>query len=212
MIKIKKVNISKNMDFDSIQGTKEWYLARNQSYDTYGALEYIKNGEDYYGDEIFLIHYPDGKTYKPFEKEKNTCITNPIINNEIFYFLKMDLIKKISYIYEYNPIKEDLNLMNEINIGKENECYNLSLKGMPLTVFQDGEECFQILWPENKKINIESNEIFLFREHDNLYFERWYDDISQKEDTIIRDIKTGEVINNIKGKLIIMPNNDIWQI
>ena len=32
------------------------------------------------------------------------------------------------------------------------------------------------------------------------------------EDTIIRDIKTGEVIKNIKGKLIIMPNNDIWQI
>ena len=48
--------------------------------------------------------------------------------------------------------------------------------------------------------------------NDNLYFERWYDDMSQDEDTIIRDIKTGEVIKNIKGKLIIMPNNDIWQI
>lgn len=212
MIKIKKINITENMDFDSIQGTKDWYIARNQTYDAYGALEYIKNGKDYYGDEIFLIHYPDGKIYNPFEKEKNACITNPIINNEIFYFLKTDLIKKVSYIYEYNPIKEDLNLMNEINIGKDNECYNLSLKGMPLTVLQDGEECLQILWPENKKIYTESNEIFLFRDHDNLYFERWYDNMSQNEDTIIRDIKTGEVIKNIKGKLIIMSNNDIWQI
>ena len=212
MIKIKKINITENMDFDSIQGTKDWYLARNQTYDVYGALEYIKNGKDYYGDDIFLHHYPDGKTYKPFKKEKNICITNPIINNEIFYFLKTDLIKKVSYIYEYNPIKEDLNLMNEINIGKKNECYNLNLKGMPLTVFQEDEDCFQILWPENKKIHIEINEIFLFRDYDNLYFERWYDDMSQNEDTIIRDIKTGEVIKNIKGKLIIMPNNDIWQI
>lgn len=212
MDRIKRIDIPSNMDIDNIEGTAEWYIARNSTYDVYGALECINNSEEYSGDEVYLIHYPDGKTYMPFEKNKNICITNPIWNNGVFYIMKIDLINRICFIYEYIPKKNCLNLKNRINIGDKDECYNLNLKGMPLSVIEEDGENFKIIWPENKNIVIGSNESFLFRNKDELYFERWFDDISIKEETVVRNIKTGEIVKVIDGRLFIMPNNVIWQL
>ena len=49
-------------------------------------------------------------------------------------------------------------------------------------------------------------------EENRLYFNRWYENPDYREETVIRDIETGDVIEILPGDIHIMPNGELWHL
>ena len=69
---------------------------------------------------------------------------------------------------------------------------------------------FQILWPERRDFAIEDHEIFGFLEGNRLYTSVWYEDLDYREEVLVRDFDTGEVLERIPGSLRSMPDGQNW--
>ena len=69
---------------------------------------------------------------------------------------------------------------------------------------------FQILWPERRDFAIEYHEIFEFLEGNRLYTSVWYEDPDYREEVLVRDYNTGEVLERIPGNFRRMPDGQSW--
>ena len=111
-----------------------------------------------------------------------------------------------------------INIVEELSLDKLETCYNLNLFGEPLTLSvqysKDGEMFFHIVYPENVTIKGELRESFYHREGDRLYSSRWHEDdqLNYYEDTVIRSVKNGEIIEEIEGDITVMPDGQLWLI
>ena len=93
------------------------------------------------------------------------------------------------------------------------DCYNLMLDTEPLTLVRQGRENdFQVLWPDKGDFTIDNTESFYFRDGDRLIFSKWYEDPYYREETVIRAYPTGEVIEEIKGAIVRMPDGQKWML
>lgn len=60
----------------------------------------MSDGYTFVGMSCVLIHYPDGKVFKPFEMRENIYVEKPVFLDGNIYFLEVDFDKKImSLIY-----------------------------------------------------------------------------------------------------------------
>lgn len=66
--------------------------------------------------------------------------------------------------------------------------------------------------PENKKIEIGKTESLIFRDENDLYFSKWYEDPEYHENVVVRDINTGVIKEEFEGSLRVMPNEIYWRI
>ena len=160
-----------------------------------------------------LIHYPEGTVYSPFEREENVYIEQPIWDKGTLYFLGVDFYKQKIQIYSYFPDSQRLEMIKELPLGIVEDCYNLMLKVSPLMLCRVGNNgIYEIVWPENKKIEIGETEGLLFRDGDDLYFFEWYEDPEYHENVIIRDFGTGKVKEKFSGYLCKLPNGVYWKV
>lgn len=135
------------------------------------------------------------------------------IKNGKFNFLVVDFHENIIRIAKYTPENEKLEIVTELSLSEVEDCYNLMLETTPLTLGRSGNDGFyEIVWPEKKKIAIGKIETVLFRDEDNLYLSEWYEDPEYHENVIVRDIKTGKIIEKSEGYLLRLPNNVYWKI
>ena len=91
------------------------------------------------------------------------------------------------------------------------DCYNLMLEAAPLLLTRSAHgNKFQILWPERRDFTVEDNEYFAFLEGKKLYTSVWYEDPDYREEVLVRDYETGEVLERIPGNLRVMPDGQNW--
>ena len=80
------------------------------------------------------------------------------------------------------------------------DCYNLRLEAPPLMLTRSAHDNkFQILWPERRDFAIEDHEFFEFLEENRLYTTVWYEDPNYREEVLVRDYETGEVLERRGG-------------
>ncbi len=182
--------------FENIEGTSEWYYSHVSSKsfcDLYEAEEIVNDGYTFVGMSCALIHYPDGKVFKPFEIRENIYVEKPVFLDGKIYFLEVDFDKKIMrLIYidseellrenfkDYNEndndksfnisIEDIKHIETEISLSEVEDCYNLMLKIAPVMITRCGNEgCFEIIYPEKKKYNIEAREGISLSEVEDCY-------------------------------------------
>jgi hypothetical protein len=199
-----------------VDGTTEWYFCKDSNNcfcDLYEAEEIVKSGEVFSGMVCHLIHFPEGTVYSPFERKENVYIEQPIWDKGTLYFLGVDFYKQKIQIYSYFPDNQRLEMIKELPLGIVEDCYNLMLKVSPLMLCRAGNNgIYEIVWPENKKIEIGETEGLLFRDGDDLYFSEWYEDPEYHENVIIRDFDTGKVKEKFFGYLCKLPNGVYWKV
>ena len=215
MIKIIKITGISDTYPEEIEGTYEWYAAKEPGHDfcdLYDA-EYIYEKTGFFkGLNYHLIHYPDGEVHSPFQLQENVYVDKPVWNDGVLNFLVVDFRAQLIKITAYTPITRKLETIAELALSEVEDCYNLMLETTPLTLGRSGHDGFyEIVWPEKKKIAIGKNETILFRDGDRLYFSEWYEDPDYHETVVVRDIHTGKIIEKSKGYLLRLPNNVYWK-
>lgn len=85
--------------------------------------------------------------------------------------------------------------------------YNLHLFSGPLMLTRHSkEDKFQILWPESTKMQLGPRECFDHREGDELYFTGWPEDPDYREEVLVRDSHSCNLLRRMDGALLTMPN------
>ena len=91
------------------------------------------------------------------------------------------------------------------------DCYNLIPHSAPLMLTrQSSDNRFQILWPEQADFPIGGNEGFCFRDGGRLYFNRWFEDPDYREETVVRRLDTGEILEVLPGGLFQTDQGENW--
>ena len=92
-------------------------------------------------------------------------------------------------------------------------CYNLLLHTSPLSLTrQPNDGTFEIAWPEQVSFAINDREALSFRDGDKLYFNIWYEDPDYREETLVRSLQDGMILEKLPGDISIMPNGERWLI
>ncbi|MBE6043158.1 MAG: hypothetical protein E7216_02735 [Clostridium thermopalmarium] len=213
---ITKIKGISNCYPEIIVGTNEWYScseSKGSFCDLYEAEEIINSGKVFQGMNCHLIHFPSGKVYSPFKMQENVYVEKPIWNNGELNFLVINFNTRLLNILKYIPEKQKLERLVELSLSEVKDCYNLKLEIMPLTLGRSGNDGFyQIIWPEKKNITIGETETVLFRDGDKLYLSEWYENPEYHENVIVRDIRTGKIIEKSEGYLCRLANNVYWKI
>jgi hypothetical protein len=98
-----------------------------------------------------------------------------------------------------------------MSLDETEDCYNLMLHEHPLTLSrQPNDGMFHIIWPEKISFCIGIRESFYRRDGNELYFSRWFEDPDYREETVVRDVRTGEIISVFPGSMYVMPDGDKW--
>lgn len=215
MIKLIKIQGLSETYPVEIEGTHEWYAAREPGMDMcdlYEAEEIFEKTGSFKGMNYHLIHYPDGEVHSPFQLQENVYVDKPVWNDGVLNFLVVDFKKKLIIITEYIPVKKELRVIAELSLSEVEDCYNLMLETSPLMLGRSPHDgYYEIVWPENKRIPIGDTETFLFRDGEHLYFSEWYEDPVYRENVIVREIHTGKIIEKSKGYILRLPNNVYWK-
>lgn len=236
---IREIKGLENGYFENIEGTSEWYYSHVSSKsfcDLYEAEEIVSDGYTFVGMSCALIHYPDGKVFKPFEMRENIYVEKPVFLNGKIYFLEVDFDKKVMrviYIDSEELISSNFedgkesnedkfcNISNEdikhveaeISLSEVEDCYNLMLKISPMMITRAGNDgYFEIIYPEKKRYNIDVREGFDFRNGDDMYFASWDENPEYEDFIVVRDYESGEVKSVEKGSIFRMPNGEMWKI
>ena len=77
---------------------------------------------------------------------------------------------------------------------------------------QAADNEFQIVWPERVSFPIDPHDSFDFRDGDRLYFSRWQEDPDYREESVVRDLTTGEVLEVRPGALMELPDGQVWRL
>ena len=59
---------------------------------------------------------------------------------------------------------------------------------------------------------INDREALNFRDGDKLYFNVWYEDPDYREETVVRSLHDGTILERFPGDIRIMPNGERWLI
>ncbi len=201
---------------EQIEGTSEWYYCKegkNCFCDLYEAEEIVKSGKEFSGMTCHLIHYPEGTVYSPFKLQENRYIEGPVWDNGKLYFLSVDFTIQRIQIYSYLLNEEIIELIKELPLGIVKDCYNLMLKVSPITLTRDENEgILEVVWPNNREIQVGPTETLLFRDEDDLYLSEWHENPEYNENVIVRDLKTGKIKEKQPGYLCRLPDGVYWRI
>ena len=198
--------------------SNEWYYGISREYgDLYEAEEIYRGGRALKGNEMCLIHYPDGEIYRPLTRETNVCLESPILLNESVYFLRIDFAKGSIRILRFDCRCHDTGLVAEIPLRTVKNCYNLRLHTAPLTLTRQGDEgVFEVIWPERSSFQMDPHESFFLRDGDRFYFNKWFEEGDGEsyrywEETVVHGLD-GTLIEEMDGDIQTMPNGELWHI
>jgi len=107
----------------------------------------------------------------------------------------------------------ELSEVAQIPLSAVKDSYNLILHTAPLTLTRTpGDGTFEIVWPEQIRFPIGERETLNFRDGDKLYFTVWYEDPIYREETVVRSVQDGTVLDRYPGDIRIMPNGEKWLV
>ena len=193
-------------------GTDEWYWSTDYIHgDLYEAEELFYMGHPVQSNKLYLIHYPDGVIYEPVPAVAGQYLGCPVYENGAVALLVVNFPDGVIRILRFQP--GELSEVAQIPLSAVKNCYNLTLCTDPLTLTRSpGDSTFEIVWPEQVRFPIEERETLNFRDGDRLYFTVWYEDPDYREETVVRALYDGVVLDRYPGDIRIMPDGDKWLV
>lgn len=119
--------------------------------------------------------------------------------------------KEEIHILTFDEVTGQTNPLAVVPLSIADDCYNLMLKASPLLLTRSPQDNrFCVLWPERREFVLEDRESFAFLDGDRMYTGKWYEDPDYREEVLVRDFKTGEVLERMPGSLWPMPDGQNW--
>ena len=207
-----------------IHGMTNMELVRGETDELYWATDYI-HGDLYEAEELFrqghyvrsnrlyLIHYPDGTVYEPVPPVDGQYLGYPVYDDGYVVLLVVNFSESMIHILRFLHQQEKTQEVARLSLSTVGDCYNLILYTSPLSLTrQSNDGTFEIIWPEKVSFVIDDRETFNFREGDKLYFNIWYEDPDYREETLVRSLRDGTILERFPGDIRIMPNREWWLI
>lgn len=195
-------------------GTNEWYWATDYIHgDLYEAEELFRQGHSVRSNRLYLIHYPDGTIYEPVKPTDGQYLGTPIYDGSSVVLLVVSFNESVIRILRFLHQPEAVQEMAQLPLAAVKNCYNLLLHTLPLSLTrQPNDGTFEIIWPEQVCFAIDDRETLNFRDRDKLYFNIWYEDPDYREETLVRSVQDGTILESLSGDVRIMPNGERWLI
>ena len=199
-------------DLEPLQGSSEWYWGTNYaSGDLYEAEELFRSGHPIRKNRLVLVRRPDGTVYEPVRTEPGQYLGRPVYHDGQVVLLLVDFPQEKIHILIFRETDGTTEPLAVLPLSIVEDCYNLMLEASPLILTRSAHDNkFQILWPERRDFAIEDHEIFEFLEGNRLYTSVWYEDPDYREELLVRDYDTGELLERIPGNFRRMPDGRKW--
>ena len=199
-------------NLEPLQGSGEWYWGADcAGSDLYEAEELFRSGQPIDKNRLVLIHSPEGTVYEPVVTKPGQYLGKPVSHKGQIVLLLVDFPEGEIRILTFNETDGTTEPLAVLPLTMVEDCYNLMLEASPLLLTRSAHDNrFQILWPERRDFAIEDHEMFAFLEGNRLYTWVWYEDPDYREEVLVRDYETGEVLERIPGNLRTMPDGQNW--
>lgn len=209
---MKLINTQGITYLEKLEGTTKWYWGTDYIHgDLYEAEELFNNNHKIKSNTLLFVSYPDGKVIEPIKAQDGQYFGRPIYYNNNIIILIVDFNKQLIKLEQYNEITSEILNIASIPLSEVKDCYNLMLNTFPLMLTRQGHENkFEIIYPNKMQFQIGNHESFYFRKDDHLYFSVWGEDEEYREEVIIRDINTGDIIEKKAGAITVMPDGQVW--
>ena len=199
-------------NLEPLAGSSKWYWGSDYaSGDLYEAEELFRSGHPIRKNRLILVRCPEGTVYEPVCTKPGQYLGRPAYHNGQVMLLLVDFPKEEIRILSFDEAKKTIEPLAVLPFSVVADCYNLMLETPPLMLTRSAHDNqFQILWPERRDFAIEDHEFFEFLEGNRLYTSVWYEDPDYREELLVRDYDTGELLERIPGSLRQMPNGQKW--
>ena len=209
---MKRIVTNEIINLEPLQGSSEWYWGADYvGNDLYEAEELFRSGHPIDKNRLILIHRLEGTVYEPVCTQPGQYLGKPVYHNGQIVLLLVDFPKEEIRILIFREAEGTTEPLEVLPLSIVADCYNLMLEASPLMLTRSAHDNkFQILWPERRDFAIEDHEIFEFLEGNRLYTSVWYEDPDYREELLVRDYDTGEVLERIPGNFRRMPDGQKW--
>lgn len=199
-------------NLEPLAGSSKWYWGADYaSGDLYEAEELFRSSHPIRKNRLVLVRCPEGTVYEPVCTKPGQYLGRPAYHNGQVALLLVDFPKEEIRILSFDEAKKTIEPLAVLPLSVVADCYNLMLETLPLMLTRSAHDNqFQILWPERRDFAIEDHEFFEFLEGNRLYTSVWYEDPDYREELLVRDYDTGELLERIPGSLRQMPNGQKW--
>jgi hypothetical protein len=209
---MKTINTQGITHLEELEGTAKWLWGTDYIHgDLYEAEELFYSNHKIKANTLLFVSYPEGKVIQPIKAQDGQYFGKPIYYDNHIIILLVDFNVKMIQLEQYDEITMEVTNIVSIPLSEVKDCYNLMPNTKPLMLTRRGSEnLFEIIYPTKIQFSIGNNESFYFRNGDKLYFSAWFEDEEYREEVIVRDVHTGEVMENISGAITLMPDGQVW--
>ena len=188
-------------NLEPLPGSSEWYWGTDYaSNDLYEAEELFRSGHPIDKNRLVLVHCPEGTVYEPVCTKPGQYLGRPVYHDGQIVLLLVDFPKEEIRILTFHEAQGTTEPLAVLPLSIVADCYNLMLEASPLMLTRSAHDNqFQIIWPERRDFAIEDHEFFEFLEGNRLYTSVWYEDPDYREELLVRDYDTGELLERIPG-------------
>lgn len=199
-------------NLEPLTGSRDWYWGADYaSGDLYEAEELFRSGHPIQKNRLILVRRPEGTVYEPVRTEPGQYLGRPVHHDGQVVLLLVDFPKAEIRILIFHETDGTTKPLAVLPLSIVTDCYNLMLEALPLLLTRSAHDNkFQILWPERRDFAVEDHEYFAFLEGNKLYTSVWHEDPDYREEVLVRDYETGEVLERIPGNLRTMPDGQNW--
>ena len=195
----------------SLPGSGDWYWGTDYtSGDLYEAEELYRDGHRIRHNRLIFVHSPEGRTVEPVRAGDGQYFGRPAYDRGSLWILLADFPAGEIRILGYDAAEDALSPLLALPRSEVEDCYNLMLHPSPLMLTRQAGNRFQVIWPEKADFPIHSAETFCFREGEKLYFSRWYEDPDYREETVVRRMPDGAIIDQFPGSILSLPDGRQW--
>ncbi len=182
--------------------------------DLYEAEELYRDGGSLTPGRLIFVKYPSGQVTEPVKAGPGQYFGNPVYWDGSVYALLADFPAGEIRILKLDSSLENAQVHAVVPLAELKDCYNLALKTAPLMLTRQTGETFEIIWPERRSYEIGNREAFLFRDGDELWFNRWNEEgegaaYRYWDETVVRNLN-GDQLYFLRGDIQIMPNGEKW--
>lgn len=196
----------------SLKESPDWYWGTDYTYgDLYEAEELFQQGDFIPKNRMIFIHHPEGTLIEPILAENGQYFGRPSWDQGQLILLMVDFPRQQINLFRCDPNTSKTVLIVALPLSMVDDCYNLHLFSNPLMLTKHSkEDTFQILWPDKTEMQLGPRECFDHREGDELYFMAWLEDSDYREEVIVRDFHSGQILRRMDGSLVTMPGGQKW--
>ena len=194
-----------------LHGSRDWFWGMDcTDGDLYEAEELYALQHKTDRTRLILVRDSDRRVFEPVSPKAGQYFGVPIFHAGAPLILLADFPESVIRVLRFDAESGETTTVLDLPRTAFADCYNLQLHVSPLMLTRQTSEHFQILWPYAADFSIEPTESFDTREAERLYFSRWHETPDYWEDTVVRDARTGAVLEILPGALCLLPDGRSW--